>query len=77
MDEATFRRAQSTDEFVQRDEDALVQQRLHGGRLRRSSTVAGSSGDQRRNPDAEASSGDAPRVGGAQESKNRSRSGRE
>ena len=31
------------DELMQRDEDALVQQRLHADRLRRGSTVAGSS----------------------------------
>ena len=57
------------DELMQRDEEALVQQRL-----RRGSTVARSRRDERRNPDAEAvgsglpagSSGDAPRVGGAQ-----------
>ena len=65
-----------TDKLVQRDEDTLVQQRLHADRLRRGSTVARSSGDERRNPDAEAlgsglparSSGDASRVGGAHES---------
>ena len=42
------------DDLMQLDEDALVQQRLHADRLRRRSTVAGSSGDERRNPDAEA-----------------------
>ena len=59
------------DELMQRDEDALVQQRLHADRLMRG-PGAGSSGDERTNPDAEAvgsglpagSSGDAPRVGG-------------
>ena len=64
------------DKLVQRDEDTLVQQRLHADRLRRGSTVARSSGYERRNPDAEAvgsglparSSGDASRVGGAHES---------
>ena len=40
------------DELMQRDEDALVQQRLHADRLRRGSMTAGPSGD-------------APRVGGA------------
>ena len=58
------------DELIQRYEDALEQQRLHADTLRRGSTVAGSSGDERRNPDAEAvgsrlpagSSGGAPRV---------------
>ena len=42
------------DELMQRDKGALVQQRLHTDRLSRGSTVAGSSGDDRRNPDAEA-----------------------
>ena len=64
------------DEHRHRDQDALVLQRLHADILRRGSTVAESSRDERRNPDAEAvgsgllagSSGDAPRVGGAQES---------
>ena len=41
------------DELMQRDEDALVQQRLHADRLRRGSTTAGASGDQRRDPDVE------------------------
>ena len=41
-------------ELMQRDDNALVQQRLHVDKLRRSSTVAGSSGDERRNPDTEA-----------------------
>ena len=36
------------DELMRRDEDALVRQRLHADRLRRGSTVAGSSGDERR-----------------------------
>ena len=44
------------DELMQRDEDALVR-RLHADRLRRGSTVAGSSGDDRRNPDAAVGSG--------------------
>ena len=64
------------DELMQRDEDALVQQQLNADRLRRGSTVAGSSADERSDPDAEAvgsglpggSSGEAARVGGAQES---------
>ena len=42
------------DELMQRDEDAVVQ-RLHADRLRRGSTVVGSSGDERRNPDVEMS----------------------
>ena len=41
------------DELMQRDEDALVQQRLHADRLRRGSMTAGASGDERRDPDAE------------------------
>ena len=41
------------DELMQRDEDALVQQRLHSDRLRRSSTVVEESGDERRDPDVE------------------------
>ena len=40
------------DELMQRDEDALVQA-LHADRLRRGSMTAGSSGDERRNPDVE------------------------
>ena len=64
-----------TDELMQRDEDALVQQRLHADRLRRGSTTAAASGDERRDPDVETvgsglpagSSGDAPRVGGAED----------
>ena len=35
------------DELMQRDEDALVQQRLHADRLRRGSMTAGASGDER------------------------------
>ena len=69
------------DELMQRDEDAVVRQQLHADRLRRRSTVAGPGGDERRNPDVEmvgsglpgGSSGDAPRVGDAQESSQRSR----
>ena len=65
-----------TDELMQRDEDALVQQRLHADRLRRGSTIVGASGDERRDPDVEmvgsglppGSSGEALRVGGARES---------
>ena len=36
------------DELMQRDEDALVQHRLHSDRLRRGSTVVEASGDERR-----------------------------
>ena len=64
------------DELMQRDEDALVQQRLHADRLRSGSTIVGASGDERKDPDVETvgsglpsgSSAEAPRVGGAQES---------
>ena len=42
-----------TDELMQRDEDALVQQRLHSDRLRRGSTVVEASVDERRDPDVE------------------------
>ena len=58
------------DELVQHDDDALVLQWLHADRHRRGSTVSGSSGYERSNPDAEAvgsglpkgSTGDAPRA---------------
>ena len=64
-----------TDELMQRDEDALVLQRLHADKLRRDSMTAGASGDERRDPDVEMvgsglparSSGDAHRVGGVEE----------
>ena len=36
------------EEFMQRDENALVQQRLHADRLRSGSTIVGASGDERR-----------------------------
>ena len=62
------------DELMQRDEDALVQQRLHADRLRRGSMTARASGDEQRDPDVEmvgsglpaGSGGDAPRVGGGE-----------
>ena len=41
------------EELMQRDEDALVQQRLHTDRPRRGSTVVEASEDERRNPDVE------------------------
>ena len=41
------------EEFMQRDEDTLVHQRLHADRLRRGSTVVEASEDERRNPDVE------------------------
>ena len=64
------------DELMQRDEDALVQHRLHSDRLRRSSTVVEASGDERRDPDVEmvgsglpsGRGGEAPRDEGARES---------
>ena len=64
------------DELMQRDEDALVQQRLHSDRLRRGSTVVEASGDERRDPDVEmvgsgllsGNGGEASRDEGAQES---------
>ena len=64
------------EELMQRDEDALVQQRLHTDRLRRSSTVVEASEDERRNPHVEmtgsglpwGSGGEASRGEGARES---------
>ena len=64
------------EELMQRDEDAVVQQRLHTDRLRRGSTVVEASEDERRNPDVEmtgsglpsASGGEASRGEGARES---------
>ena len=64
------------EELMQRDEDALVQQRLHTDRLRRGSTVVEASEDERRNPDVEmtgsglplGSGGEASRGEGARES---------
>ena len=41
------------DELMQRDEDTLVQQRLHADRLRRGSMTTGASGDERRVSDVE------------------------
>ena len=41
------------EELMQRDEDTLVQQRLHADRLRRGSTVVEANEDERRNPDFE------------------------
>ena len=65
------------DELMQRDEDALVQQRLHTDRLRRGSTMVDASGDERKDPDIEmggsglpsGSRAETPRDGGAQESR--------
>ena len=64
------------DELMQRDEDALVQQRLHSDRLRRGSAVVEASVDERRDPGVEmvgsglpsGSGGEAPRDEGARES---------
>ena len=64
------------EELMQRDEDALVQQRLHTDRLRRGSTVVEANEDERRNPDVEmtgsglpsGSGGEASRGEGARES---------
>ena len=64
------------EELMQRDEDTLVQQRLHTDRLRRGSTVVEASEDERRNPDVEmalsglpsGSGGEASRGEGARES---------
>ena len=55
------------DELMQRDEDALLQRRLHADRLRRSSMTAGASGDEQRDPDVEGSGGEALPVGDAEE----------
>ena len=41
------------DELMQRDEDTLVQQRLHADTLRRGSMTAGASGNERRDPNVE------------------------
>ena len=62
--------------LMQRDEDTLVQQRLHADRLRRGSTVVEASEDERRNPNVEMagsglpseSSGEASCGEGARES---------
>ena len=72
-------RARMDELIMQRDEDALVQQRLHADRLRRGSMTAGASGDERRDPDVEmvgsglpaGSSGDAPRARGTHENSGR------
>ena len=64
------------EELMQRDDDALVQQRLHTDRLRRGSTIVEANEDERRNPDAEmtgsglpsGSGGEASRGEGARES---------
>ena len=61
---------------MQRDEDALVQHRLHTDRSRRGSTIVEANEDERRNPDVEmtgsglpsGSGGEASRGEGARES---------
>ena len=54
---------------MQRDEDALVQQRLHTDRLRRGSTVVEASEDERRNPDVEMTGSGLPWGSGGEASR--------
>ena len=71
MTKPHFRGGCRARKLMQRDEDALVQQRLHADRIRSGSMTDGASGDERRDPDVEmvgsglsaGSSGDAPRAG--------------
>ena len=56
------------EELVQRDEDALVQQRLHTDRLRRGSTDVEASEDERRNPDVEMTGSGLPSGSGGEAS---------
>ena len=56
------------EELMQRDEDALVQQRLHTGRLRRGSTVVEASEDERRNPDVDMTGSGLPSGSGGEAS---------
>ena len=64
------------EELMLRDEDTLVQQRLHTDRLQRGSTVVEANEDERKNPDVEmtgsglpsGSGGEASRGEGARES---------
>ena len=64
------------DGLMQRDEDALVQQRLHSDSLRRGSAVVEAREDERRDPDVKmtgsgllsGSGGEAPQDEGARES---------
>ena len=65
------------DELMQRDEDALVQQRLHADRHRRGPTVAGSSGDERTDVEMVGSGLPAGSRRRTRVHENRSRSGRE
>ena len=57
------------EELMQRDEDALVQQRLHTDRLRRGSTVVEASEDERRNPDVEMTGSGLPSGSGGETSR--------
>ena len=57
------------EELMQRDEDTLVQQRLHADRLRRGSTVVEASEDERRNPDVEISGSSPPSGSGGEASR--------
>ena len=57
------------EEFMQRDEDTLVQQRLHADRLRRGSTVVEASEDERRNPDVEMAGSGLPSGSGGEASR--------
>ena len=41
----------SAEQLMQRDEDTLVQQRLHADKLRRGSTIVEASVDERKDPD--------------------------
>ena len=57
------------EELMQRDEDTLVQQRLHADRLRRGSTVVGASEDERRSPDVEMAGSGLPSGSGGEASR--------
>ena len=57
------------EEFMQRDEDTLVQQRLHADRLRRGSTVVEASEDERRHPDVEVAGSGLPSGSGGEASR--------
>ena len=57
------------EELMQRDEDALVQQRLHTDRLRRGSTDVEASEDERRNPDVEMTGSGLPSGSGEEASR--------
>ena len=57
------------EELMQRDEDAVVQQRLHTDRLRRGSTVVEASEDERRNPDVEITGSGLPLGSGGEASR--------